>query len=229
MKVIDNFILTEQSYDNVRFIRIEPEDLSVTLSQIINTLMDLSWLSKFKESFEIDAFKLRADKTIEDIKEKFANCADDKVTSEAGEYVVSELSREALINELNYLDIPLAELLGKKKSGNPGFDFHSQNPVTDTVIFGEAKYDARTTAYTSALHQIVGFINDRKDVEDLPDLKPFCTTSALDRANKDKKGFAAAFSARRTSTGTIIDNIIKRTDFKLLVKHEEVILLAVNI
>ena len=229
MKVIDNFILTEQSYDNVRFIRIEPEDLSVTLSQIINALMDLSWLSKFKESFEIDAFKLRADKTIEDIKEKFANCADDKVTSEAGEYVVSELSREALINELNYLDIPLAELLGKKKSGNPGFDFHSQNPVTDTVIFGEAKYDARTTAYTSALHQIVGFINDRKDVEDLPDLKPFCTTSALDRANKDKKGFAAAFSARRTSTGTIIDNIIKRTDFKLLVKHEEVILLAVNI
>ena len=116
MKVVDNFILDKQGYRNARFIRIEPEDLSVTLSQIISTLMDLSWLSKFKESFEIDAYKSRADKTIEDIKDKFANCVDDKVTSDAGEYVVSELSREALINELNYLDIPLAELLGKKKS-----------------------------------------------------------------------------------------------------------------
>ena len=229
MKVVDNFTLDKQGYDNARFIRIEPEDLTVTLSQIISTLMDLSWLSKFNENFMVEAFKSRADKTIEDIKDKFANCVDDKVTSDAGEYVVSELSREALINELNYLDIPLAELLGKKKSGNPGFDFHSQNPITDTVIFGEAKYDARTTAYASALPQIIDFINDRKDVEDLPDLKQFCTTSALDRASKNKKGFAAAFSARSTKTKTIIDNIIKRPDFQLLVKHEEVILLAVNI
>ena len=229
MKVVDNFILDKQGYRNARFIRIEPEDLSVTLSQIISTLMDLSWLSKFKESFEIDAFKSRADKTIEDIKDKFANCVNDKVTSDAGEYVVSELSREALINELNYLDIPLAELLGKKKSGNPGFDFHSQNLITDTIIFGEAKYIATTTAYSSALPQVVGFIDDKKDIEDLPDLKPFCTTSALDRASKGKKGFAAAFSARSTKTQVIIDNIIKRSDFQTLVKHEEVILLAVDI
>ncbi len=229
MKVLDNFILTEQGYDNVRFIRIDPEDLSATLSQIINALMDLSWLSKFKESFEVDAFKSRADKTIENIKNKFEKCEEDRVTKESGEYVVSELSREALVNELNYLDIPLGELLGKQKSGNPGFDFHSQNPITDTVIFGEAKYVASTTAYSSALPQIVGFVNEGKDIEDLPDLKPFCTINALDRASKGKKGFAAAFSARRTKTQAIIDNIIKRSDFQSLVKHEEVILLAVNI
>ena len=78
---------------------------------------------------------------------------------------------EALINQLNYLDIPLAELLGKKKSGNPGFDFHSANLATDTVIFGEAKYVAATSAYSTALPQIEGFIRDKKDIEDLPDLK----------------------------------------------------------
>ncbi len=44
-----------------------------------------------------------------------------------------------MISELDYLDIPLDELVGKKRSGNPGFDFHSQNKITDTVIFGEAK------------------------------------------------------------------------------------------
>lgn len=229
MKVVDNFILDKQGYRNARFIRIEPEDLSVTLSQIISTLMDLSWLSKFKESFEIDASTQFANLSLMSSIVLSALDLNASVTSDAGEYVVSVLSREALINELNYLDIPLAELLGKKKSGNPGFDFHSQNLVTDTIIFGEAKYVATRTAYSSALPQIVDFINEKKDLEDLPDLKPFCTTSALDKASKGQKGFAAAFSARRTKTQEIIDNIIKRSDFQSLVKHEEVILLAVNI
>ena len=200
MKVVDNFILDKQGYRNARFIRIEPEDLSVTLSQIISTLMDLSWLSKFKESFEIDASTQFANLSLMSSIVLSALDLNASVTSDAGAYVVSVLSREALINELNYLDIPLAELLGKKKSGNPGFDFHSQNLVTDTIIFGEAKYVATRTAYSSALPQIVDFINEKKDLEDLPDLKPFCTTSALDKASKGQKGFAAAFSARRTKT-----------------------------
>ena len=50
-----------------------------------------------------------------DIKDKFSKCSSDKVTSSAGEYIVSELAREALINQLAYLDIPLAELLFNKK------------------------------------------------------------------------------------------------------------------
>ena len=115
-----------------------------------------------------------------------------------------------MISKLDYLDIPLAELVGKKRSGNPGFDFHSQNKTTDTVIFGEAKYVTATTAYSSALPQIVDFIGDEKDVEDLPELKPFCTTSALQRAANGIKGFSAAFSAKTTSTDRIIANIKKR-------------------
>ncbi len=39
-----------------------------------------------------------------------------------------------MISKLDYLDIPLAELVGKKRSGNPGFDFHSQNKTTETVV-----------------------------------------------------------------------------------------------
>ena len=151
------------------------------------------------------------------------------MTSSAGEYIVSELARETLINQLKYLDIPLAELLGKKKSGNPGFDFHSANLTTDTVIFGEAKYVATTSAYSTALPQIEGFIRDKKDIEDLPDLKPFCPANALNRAYKGQKGFAAAFSARSTSSDDLIDTIKARSDFKSLLCYEEIILVAVNI
>lgn len=176
-----------------------------------------------------NSFASRAKKTIDDIKEKFYKCVDDNISKDAGEYVVSELARETMVSKLDYLDIPLDELVGKKRSGNPGFDFHSQNKITDTVIFGEAKYIAAATAYSSALPQIVDFIRVGKDVEDLPELKPFCTTSALQRAADGKKGFSAAFSAKTTSTDKIIANIMKRPDFQSLLQYEELILVAVDL
>ena len=120
-------------------------------------------------------------------------------------------------------------MLGKKKSGNPGFDFHSANLTTDTIIFGEAKYVSTTSAYSTALPQIEEFIRDGKDIEDLPDLKPFCTSNALNRANNGHKGFAAAFSARSTSSDKLINTIKARSDFKSLLCYEEIILVAVNI
>lgn len=229
MKIIEHRLLTDVGTAKTQFIRIDPENLTTTLSNILTSLMNLSWLSKFDQDFEINAFTLRANKTIDDIKEKFSKCVDDNITKDAGEYVVSELAREAIISELNYLDIPLGELLAKKKSGNPGFDFHTQNNETDTIIFGEAKYVSNTTAYSSALPQIVNFIKDQKDIEDLPELKPFCTIDALKRANSGSKGFAAAFSAKSTSSDNIINNIKKRSDFQELLKYEELILVAVNL
>ncbi len=229
MKILEHRQLLDLGPAKVQFIRIDPEDISKTLADILGTLMDLSWLKSFDEEYNQIAFESKAQKTINHIKEKFDECADDKVTKDAGEYIVSELAREALINELKYLDIPIAELLGKQKSGNPGFDFHSANTLTDTIIFGEAKYVARTSAYSSALPQMVDFINDKKDIEDLPDLKPFCCSKALNRAVNGAKGFAAAFSTRSTTTDNLIKNITKRDDFKLLLTYEEMILLAVNI
>lgn len=229
LRITDHKVLTGYSPVKVQFFRIDPEDVSSTLADILRVLMDLSWLSKFDQNYEKKAFTSRAQKTIEDIKTKFDQCIDDNITKDAGEYVVSELARETLIGQLDYLDIPLDELVGKKRSGNPGFDFHSQNKITDTIIFGEAKYIATTTAYSSALPQIVKFIEDGKDVEDLPELKPFCTSSALQRAADGIKGFAAAFSAKSTCTDRIIENIANRGDFKHLLRYEEIILVAVDL
>lgn len=229
MKITDHKVLSEYSPAKVQFFRIDPEDVSATLADILRVLMDLSWLSKFDQDYEKKAFALRAQKTIDDIKNKFDQCIDDSITKDAGEYVVSELARETLIAKLDYLDIPLAELVGKKRSGNPGFDFHSQNKITDTVIFGEAKYVTKTTAYSSALPQIVKFIKDGKDIEDLPELKPFCTPSALQKAADGTKGFSAAFSAKNTGTDKIIESIVKRTDFQHLLQYEEIILVAVDL
>ncbi len=229
MKIIESKTIPITGNAIVHFIRIDPEDINVTLWSILSTLMDLSWLNRFDPEPLSISFQRRAEKTIADIKTKFDNCDDGKLTKDAGEYVVSELSREAIVSDLGYLDIPLGELIGKKISGNPGFDFYSQNNGTDTIIFGEAKYISSSSAYSRALEQIDEFITDEKDITDLADLEHFCTPGALQRVISGKKGFAAAFSAKSTSSDRLIQSITANPDFKELLKYEEVLLVAVNL
>ena len=229
MKVIERQAIPHNSNNNITFIRIDPENLRGTLAYIMGTIMDLSWLSRFDADYMKNSFKTRAEKTIADIQSKFNDCADDSVTKEAGEYVVSELARDSLKNQMGYLDIPLAELLGMKISGNPGFDFHSQNNGTDTIIFGEAKYNSRQSAYATAITQITEFVADKKDIMQIADLQPFCTPSALKRANDGFKGFAIAFSAKSTSSDQMVARILAHTDFATLLPFEEIVIVAVNL
>lgn len=229
MKILELRAIPVSEKASVQFIRIDPEDVSTTLSEILEALMDLSWLKSFDADFTAQSFKQRAQITITDIKDKFAKCIDGKLTKDAGEYVVSETAREAIVSQLGYLSIPLSELLGKKTSGNPGFDFHSQNNITNTVIFGEAKYVTAHSAHSRAIEQIKDFIDDKKDIADLADLRDFCTPEALTRAATGAKGFAAAFSAKSTSSARLITSIRANSAFSELLKYEEVILVAVNL
>ena len=214
---------------SVQFIRIDPEDISVTLSEILKAIMDLSWLKNFDAESLARSYEQRAQITIADMRRKIENCDTGKLTKDAGEYVVSELAREAIVSELNYLDIPLAELLGKKISGNPGFDFHSQNNATNTVIFGEAKYVTAHSGYPRAIDQIKAFVDDKKDIADIADLRDFCSADALSRVVDGFKGFAAAFSAKSTPSDRLISAITAKDSFQELLKYEEVILVAVNL
>lgn len=229
MKIIEKCTIPHMSNDHITFIRIDPENLQDTLADIMETLMDLSWLSCFDEDYMRSSFKIRAEKTIADIQKKFSDCSDDSVTKEAGEYVVSELARQSLLDQMSYLHIPLSELLGMKISGNPGFDFHSQNKVTNTVIFGEAKFNSRQSAYSPAITQVTEFIKDKKDIMQVADLNRFCTPSALSRANDGFKGFAIAFSAKSTPSDRMIKSILSHPDFTKILPFEEIIIVAVNL
>lgn len=223
-KVLDNVNIGL----NVSFIRIEPIDTKLTLSQIFSSLSNVSWINEFDKEYMRNYFSVRTQETIDYILKNILAEADDEITKDTGEIVVSELSRIALVNEMNYLDIPLAELFKSQAFGNDGFDFFSVN-LNKIILFGEAKYNSRQNAYGNAFEQIARFENLKQDVSDLKEIAEFCCDDSLDNHTKGQKGFIAAFASKRTATDRIIRGIQNNSDFKKLVGFEELICVAVNI
>ena len=72
-------------------------------------------------------FSVRFQSTIDYISSNIIHEEDDSLTSDSAEYVISEIARSTIVEQLDYLDIPLGELIKEQKSGNPGFDFYSMN------------------------------------------------------------------------------------------------------
>ena len=153
---------------------------------------------------------------------------DDSLTSDSAEYVISEIARSTIVEQLDYLDIPLGELIKEQKSGNPGFDFYSMNK-SDIILFGEAKYVAKQNAYGRALEQIYRFHTEQRDVADLLDIQNLCPKTSCDEVCNGNKGFIAAFSSKSTPTERLIGNIKNNNNYQNLSSHKELILVAVDI
>lgn len=228
MKVIECKKIDTEKHDNITYIRIEPENLAVTLRDIITSLSDLSWISRFDKLYIRNSFQKRAEDTAKYLANKILKEDDDKITEDSGEYVVSELAREALVTELNYIDIPLAELFKEQVSGNPGFDFYSANKEK-IIIFGEAKYNSRQNAYGVGMEQVDRFIREGQDLSDLNDIDKFFEEKSLELADQGDKAYAIAFASKRTSSERIIKGIISNKYYSNISNNKEVIFLAVNI
>ena len=115
MILLENKELIIDSNKKARLLRVKPEDISATLIQIIQELSDLSWLNTLEYSVVHESFKSRAQKTCDELKIKLLNPSNQEdLLSDAGEYIVSCLSKNALVKILDHKDIPLMELLGRK-------------------------------------------------------------------------------------------------------------------
>lgn len=212
---------------HITFIRIHPTDIALTLKDIFESLSNMAWISSFDKAYLRESFKIRAEATIEYIAKNIIDGTETSITSNSGEYVISELARKAVVN-LDYLDIPLAELIKIKDVGNHGFDFYSTNKKK-VILFGEAKYVASQNSYGKSFKQIVKFENDKQDVSDLIDINEFCCEESKVNFSLGKKGYIAAFASKKTATKDLISGIKKNTDFKSISKFEEIICVAVNI
>ncbi len=228
MRVIDFVRIDEENGKNVLFLRIDPEDITITLRDIIDALSDLSWISKFDKPYLRATYQTRAESTVKHICDKIQEGVASGVYGDAAEYIVSEVARETLVEHLNYKDVPLGELFKEQVSGNPGFDFFTAN-LSDVIIFGEAKYLATKNAYGSGMSQTARFIEEKRDISDIADIQNFFSDSALTGVYDGTKGFSVAFSAKSTSSETLIQNIKKNTHYENLASCSELIFVAVNI
>lgn len=212
-------------------IRIEPADLSITLREIYMSISDLCWISKLPHVSRafMTSIQNRSEKTVVRIEEDLKLNPDSSLASSAGEYVVSELAHSTIVNDLNYLDIPLPELFKEKVKGNPGFDFYSVNPDTEILLFGEAKYKAKVNAYDAAFEQIDRFVVNGKDIDELASLEHFCSESSQEKVVDGIKGYIAAFSSTSMSDEVLVAHIEKDEHYKRLLQYEEVVCVAVNL
>lgn len=220
----------KMSDPKVQLIRVTPTDLTITLREIFSSLSDLCWITKMPNVNRVFRMSMqqRAEKTIVKLKEELSLNPDSTISSNAGEYVVSELAHSIVVNELNYTDIPLGELFKEKVSGNPGFDFFAENPHAVIVLFGEAKYKSKANAYDSAFEQIDRFATEGKDIIDMADIEHFCSEESQENMAKGKKGYMAAFSATSMSDKILKSHIEQDDHFKSLLKYDELLCVAVN-
>ena len=223
-KIIEN----REVEPHIRFFRIRPTDIKLTLRSVFESLSNNSWIMKFDNSFLKQTFSVRFQSTIDYISSNIIHEEDDSLTSDSAEYVISEIARSTIVEQLDYLDIPLGELIKEQKSGNPGFDFYSMNK-SDIILFGEAKYVAKQNAYGRALEQIYRFHTEQRDVADLLDIQNLCPEASCNEVCKGNKGFIAAFSSKTTPTEKLISNIKNNVNYQKLFSHKELILVAVDI
>lgn len=218
----------EQIDGHIHFVRITPTNIKLTLREVFNSLSDTAWINSFDQDYVRDSFKVRAEATIKYIAERIIKEGDEQITRNSGEYVISELARKAIVEQMQYLDIPLAELIKGKVVGNHGFDFYSKN-LNPIILFGEAKYSSSQNAYPASFEQIVRFENEKRDSSDLVDIDRFCCEPSKENFSKGHKGFIASFAAKKTSTRHLIRNIRNNADFQQLTRFTELICVAVDI
>lgn len=222
--VIDN----QKIEPHITFIRIQPTNINLTLGEVFKSMSDTSWINDFDKLYIKNAFTIRAEETIKHVADNIIAKSNNQITKDSGEIVVSELSRLAIINEMNYLDIPLAELFKSQASGNDGFDFYSKN-LNKIILFGEAKFLSDRNAYGKAFNKIVEFVSLNQDSSDLQDIDKFYCEESLNNHTKGQKGFMAAFASKSTSTTQIINGIKANNDYNSLKKFNELICIAVNV
>lgn len=228
VKILECKKIDIEKHKNILFIRLDPGNLSVTIKDIITSFSDMSWISKFDKPYVRESFLKRAEASAKYLADKIQKEDSDDITKDSGEYVVSELARQALVNQLRYLDIPLAELFKEQISGNPGFDFYSANKEK-VIIFGEAKYNSRQNAYGNGMEQVDRFIQEGQDLSDLNDIDKFFEEQSLMHAALGNKAYAIAFASKKTSSEKIINGIVSNTHYENIAVHKEVIYIAVNV
>lgn len=232
MEIKDNSIINMDKYGKpakgeVRCIHVKIKNIKSRANDMIVNISDTSWINNLGVIEKI-SYQARSEKTINKLVNNIFNKVDNIITAEFGEYLVSISAHDALIEFNNHVDVPLSELWKEKISGNPGFDFHTESE-NSFIVFGEAKYSSRGNPHMAAITQILKFIDEKKDLMELVDLKNFVSRIALENAEKNKRSYAAAFSINGECYKRIFDEPLIFEKIEKLLSFPELYIIGVEI
>lgn len=208
-------------------IHVKIRDLDSRASEMLETISNTSWINEFGAVKKI-SFEARAKRTIQKLVDLIVNRSETELTTDFGEYLVSDSAQCVLNLNCNHIKVPLAELLKEKVSGNPGFDFHTES-CDNFIAFGEAKYSGSINPYTKALQQIVDFISLEKDSAELDLLENFVSAGAITNYLAGHKAYVAAFSMNSEEPDKIISNAVSHVLTDKLLVHKELYIIGVEI
>ena len=212
---------------NVYSIHVKISNIEAKAIEMIDMIADTSWISNLdiipRVSYEARA-KTTINKLINGILKKVTNT----VNIEFGEFLISATAQDSLKLQYNHIKVPLAELFKEKKTGNPGFDFHTES-TTNLIAFGEAKYSESINPHTKAIAQISRFIDLEKDKMEINDLKNFVSPESVNNSIINKRAFVAAFSINSKNPHAIIENALKSEHINSLLIHDELYIIGIEI
>jgi len=212
---------------NVYSIHAEVNDIEARAIEMIDMIADTSWISRL-DIIPRTSYEARAKTTIDKLINGILTQVTTTVNTEFGEFLISVTAQDSLELQYNHTKVPLAELFKEKKTGNPGFDFHTESD-TQLIVFGEAKYSGVTNPHTNALTQISRFISLEKDKMELQDLQNFVSKESVENILVDKKAFVAAFSINSENPQAIIENALKSEHINPLLNYHELYIIGITI
>ncbi|MDX6017162.1 hypothetical protein SIL79_12560 [Shewanella indica] len=203
------------------------KDIPDRAEEMIRTMTDTSWINQL-DIVSQKAFQSTTKRTIEKLVKSFFDVANDQITTDFGEYMVSDSAQHVLKDQFNHSKLPLAELLKEKVTGNPGFDFHTETE-TKLIAYGEAKYSGNSSPYAKALTQINEFIGDKKDDAELIILSKLVSSEATGNAVEGNKAYVAAFSINAAKPEDIMGNVLGSEHVKTLLSFPEVYVIGIKV
>ena len=122
----------------VTFLRVVPNGKRQTLADIYSKFQDQSWIKSLTPLCIQESYRVRVNRTLEKIvkiiEDSQAIAGMDAVVTDAAEYIVSVLAREAVIKELSHREVPIPELFKQQSSQNPGFDFFDTEILQKNIM-----------------------------------------------------------------------------------------------
>lgn len=174
------------------YIHVKVNNIKQKAQEVMVNILDKSWLKELDNEIDYNSFLVRSEETINILTEILKEIGNE-IGAEFGEFLVSSVAQSTLEETSQHTKFPLAEIWKEKVKGNPGFDFHTISNE-DILFYGEAKFNMEDNAYPKAISQICKFINKKKDIMELTDLKKLNSRINEKHLSKNARGYVAAFS-----------------------------------